>query len=1471
MDSQEDSIDIAKLKRFALGLAENDTSQPLVNKPRISNSDNTQGRLQPARRDPGDDGQPAGQEPASHSLSEPAVLSANPAPQLPPPLEHNVNGTSLRKTSSQADPLRDAPEPVFGKMSSADGPGDTQPVSQSVFDSIIKRDMSFQALQEGNKIDVEMGYDEGTMRMTLHEGDPGHIDLLSGFGETEAGNENSDQDDDGSTSKVGESSPLQRQSNLFPESQRFLRTPAAVEKQHDTPKLATTTPSLPRNPLASDGGSSGGLMALSQVFKATQAPSSPFVNGLPSEPLSDRPSPDIPIQNRPLPTSLSSPSRAPGLRRGFTEPQANYISMKESQTRRERVIEERRARSAENLNSEDQSDSEFEKEPSFVQRLNRQRRIDEEANAQLVNVTAPARSNLQQSGRQPRPSRSPSGRDRRGKVHGSESAIVTTGHETQGSTLPFQSGGTSEEETEQEDDFVPPTSQSRPPLSSTEEDKENYNGPPIRIPETTARAHDRLSQALELQASPSLLRTPPADKITMSPQHAANKDHTSGFEELTTSSQVINVRDSQPSPSQRERQVLHAGNAAAKPWSQRNKAGQLRQSQQGAQAGLDPDVERVYSSPPAEALVTSSPPGKRQDLQRDLGQDNPQGSNMQRLQRRSTSVSSDDGVTNLTQGRSSQNDMLSHGKVNMSEKPSSMPSRVADTPVTKTTDTIPESSPTHFQQETSMGMTEPAMQEDDDLPPPRHQMRYTSDQDGKARSFRNAKILSSPSGKQRRALTEIAADASPQVGTGHYDIDFNILSQDDREFRSVVGFSPLPPKKRRRGNDGQNIIASDPAWPVTPRPESYRSDNRVAQSEAEPIDAQSIEQTFEPNVVRRQRPKPFRRAETVWEVELSPQNPAPKTATSQRPRVSRYSESRSTELRRPAKPAVMQQVVIHNERESMPASRGESPDPIQIDESSQDIPAGTGPQEPDSTEAPPVEAAQAREHSFEVQVPASEEMVRAPNQVFAFWNGRKRAYYPATCLRTIGGSSQQRYVVKFVDSGPVEVPVASVKRLQLRVGDGVKVEWPNVPRVTHVVRGFSGQLSVEELSKEDSYGLLPMTDVYGHSTVILAAKQRKSLPSGGLPEPERTIEVPISSIYLDMILWNQLKDRQFSFHSKLDQPSTRLQTPIRHHLTPISPASRLSRSILLAQTGLFAGMVFAVSFVEQEDAKSRVMKLIMENGGRILRDGFDELFEFPSSIPSATPSKSPVAANTTGDATQFRLTSSAESVGFACLVADKHSRRAKYMQALALNIPCLSGRWVEDCVRQNRILDWETYLLPAGESMYLHGAVKSRILTASPAHSARLAETIAGRPKLLEGQSVLLVMGRGKAEEKRKAYIFLTYALGASRVERVLDLKAAKAALQEHRQEGGQGPGWDWIYVDDHEEAAAKAMILGKSTGSAAGKLISRVGRKRKRSSTLVECIGGNDVDRLEKKVRIVGNEFVCQSLILGRLCEELS
>lgn len=106
-------------------------------------------------------------------------------------------------------------------------------------------------------------------------------------------------------------------------------------------------------------------------------------------------------------------------------------------------------------------------------------------------------------------------------------------------------------------------------------------------------------------------------------------------------------------------------------------------------------------------------------------------------------------------------------------------------------------------------------------------------------------------------------------------------------------------------------------------------------------------------------------------------------------------------------------------------------------------------------------------------------------------------------------------------------------------------------------------------------------------------------------------------------------------------------------------------------------------------------------------------------------------------------------------------------------------------------------------------------------------------------------------EEKRKAYRFLTHALGASRVARAGSWEAAKRMMAAGAEE------WDWVYVEGGEE-------------SKEGVLSGEGGRKRKRKRGRGEGGVGSGVGkRATGKVRVVGDQFVIQSLILGRLMEE--
>jgi hypothetical protein len=444
--------------------------------------------------------------------------------------------------------------------------------------------------------------------------------------------------------------------------------------------------------------------------------------------------------------------------------------------------------------------------------------------------------------------------------------------------------------------------------------------------------------------------------------------------------------------------------------------------------------------------------------------------------------------------------------------------------------------------------------------------------------------------------------------------------------------------------------------------------------------------------------------------------------------------------------------------------------------------------------------------------------------------------------------------VQFEGSIPVEVIKGAVKRLELRVGDEVKVDMPGFPKVAHVIRGFGDRLTREEILRAAENGQYPQTDIHGYSAVILGAKQRNSLPNGTFTASDNLAKVPIARIYMDTMMWNRFKGREFAHN--LPQEAT-FRASMRSSL-PTSPNSRVARSVY-DPSGIFAKMAFAVSYKEDEVSKNRITRLIRDNGGALLNDGFTELFE-PAS--DETPKKGG-ASNGSSPISGLCLNPDAAEIGFTCLIADTHSRREKYMQALALNIPCLSGRWVEDCVAKGRILDWEIYLLPAGESKYLNGATRSRIMTPISPMEARLSDTIASRPRLLEGKSVLIVMGRGKAEEKRKAYVFLTLALGASRVERIPDLETAKALLDSRSEASPSTNCWDYVYVDDVDQTAAKSMLASRDSAMQTVQMVN--GRKRRRSTvtmarpSLTTVLGP----------QVVGSDFVCQSLILGRLFEE--
>jgi len=363
----------------------------------------------------------------------------------------------------------------------------------------------------------------------------------------------------------------------------------------------------------------------------------------------------------------------------------------------------------------------------------------------------------------------------------------------------------------------------------------------------------------------------------------------------------------------------------------------------------------------------------------------------------------------------------------------------------------------------------------------------------------------------------------------------------------------------------------------------------------------------------------------------------------------------------------------------------------------------------------------------------------------------------------------------------------------------------------------------------------------------------RELPTSSLPDPSPSLARLRTNSRSRRSLRKGV--RQSSRHSSLslDELERSPSDDVKPEARKLPRKSTTLREFQVKR-GIFKGMVFAISMQERQPSqrgrskpasRSELEAMIRQEGGMILEDGFSSLFEFVTTPTSVNTSATPTLSSA--------LQLLDPDVGFTALIADSHSRKVKYMQALALGIPCLAYKWVTTCVSKREVIDWSSYLLCAGSSMLLGDAIRSRSLLPYDASTAKLAEVVSRRPKLLDGSRILLIMRKTKNEEKRLPYVFLTRVLGASLV-RVHSIEEARAKLRE--AESGKKT-FDWVYVDDHLHETRAALF-----GSGAGEGPSR---KRKRTSTSTD----SPDDLPPKRIRTLNDELVIQSLILGRLVEE--
>ena len=357
-----------------------------------------------------------------------------------------------------------------------------------------------------------------------------------------------------------EPSQLEVHAELYPEDKRFRqpKTPATNGKKRDLHRDHKngewTTPSLPINPFANHNTADVGIMGLSQVFKATQAPSSPFTNILPSDETSERPSPAMHSLQRPsTATHLSSPSRLRRQipQRSVTEPYNNYISLQESQEEREHRLVMQAVSLSPNMRQGvmENHDDEFAPEESQLRRRLHRKKFELEANQQFDTVKAKARL---------RSSDAIHGEEKRDKDGRRQELLPVARKTTQRIVLVSDNlqsdnfnDNASEEETEYEEDTNIPEMELPDELG--EDDKENQDNRHVQVPATTSRTPKKTPITLTPRSSPLKQRLRPSQVHDELDELAADDDSVKilegkDFESNASAAHVVAIADSQPSP-----------------------------------------------------------------------------------------------------------------------------------------------------------------------------------------------------------------------------------------------------------------------------------------------------------------------------------------------------------------------------------------------------------------------------------------------------------------------------------------------------------------------------------------------------------------------------------------------------------------------------------------------------------------------------------------------------------------------------------------------------------------------------------------------------------------------------------------------------------------------------------------------------------------------------------------------------------
>lgn len=468
------------------------------------------------------------------------------------------------------------------------------------------------------------------------------------------------------------------------------------------------------------------------------------------------------------------------------------------------------------------------------------------------------------------------------------------------------------------------------------------------------------------------------------------------------------------------------------------------------------------------------------------------------------------------------------------------------------------------------------------------------------------------------------------------------------------------------------------------------------------------------------------------------------------------------------------------------------------------------------------------------------------NRVLAKFRDRTARWWAAIMT---GVNDQGALRIKFDDGTCDTVDSHSVRQLRFNKGDKVKIDVTGQKNQVYSVIGLVNQITTDELAADK------LCDVRGWTTLRLMPVTRRSTSNISSALDERFARLDdISLIYLSDRLFQSFARThppvpltELGEQLALKAPDATLPTP---STSPYSSGAMISQasSVDGEATGIFSNMGFCLSLSDEiGDKRALIEKIIKNEGGMIIDTDFQGLFEQgtrstqeSNAIAQRVSKESRSIAYPIHQPSFMSLRQEYASLKFVCLIVERASRKPKYLQALALGIPCVFYNWILHSDSASKLRPWQCYLLSAGVSKVLGDLEKSQVLNNWSAPDMTFGRALMQRDMTLQGIHVLFIFANQKDKSSREEMLFIARAMGADSANDVKTMKAAKIVAED--------------FPSCHFYVSSMALKKARKYNQIDG--------KRKRAPSV------SDDGHSEGDFKIVDDEWLKQSLILGRLVD---